>query len=438
MWKVYKSAFTILLVAVAVGGSTYAYFADLEVSPGNTFAAGAIDLQIDHTKQTYNDIDCATCSVHVVSDTTNRVIAKNGVLVPPYDAALSVKASDWADEADLDPGARWIWGIPTLPSLGDRTEYTFEKKFTWYGPTVDVDLVLGISGDDSYKAYLNGIPLGDADSDGVWRNIDTYNHDNIGADMVQGQNKLTFVVKNSGGEWAGLLYELEIDGKCAEDYFRSHCSLWDEKNLGPGDTFFNFDDVKPGDRGVNVISLHPDSNPAWACLSTVNEKDLENTNIEPEQSAGDFSSPLGELSPFLKVFAWWDADADGRYDAGERAIGTTDFGSLGTLALADASTIGGALPGGVAAYLGLFWCAGTLTPPVVGNAFLCDGEGMGNIAQTDSYTADISFYALQERGNDRFSCADVNKLKKEEPKQEEKKKEESKKVDIKKEGERRR
>lgn len=408
MWKIYKGLFTILLVAVVVGGATYAYFADFEISPANTFAAGAIDLQIDHTKQTYNDMDCATCSVHVVSDTSNRVIAKNGAPVAPYAAALSVKANDWADENNLDPGARWIWGVPTLPALGDRTEYTFEKKFTWYGPTVDVDLVLGISGDDSYKAYLNGIPLGNADFDGVWRNIDTYNHNNIGANLVQGLNKLTFVVKNSGGEWAGLLYELEIDGQCGDDYFRTHCSLWDEKNLGPGDTFFNFDDVKPGDRGVNVISLHPDSNNAWACLSTANEQDLENSNIEPEQSAGDTSSPAGELSPFLKVFAWWDTDADGRYDAGERVIGTTDFGSLGTLPLADASTLGGALPGGVASYLGIFWCAGTLTPPVAGSSFVCDGSTMGNEAQTDSYVTDLVFYALQERGNDQFSCSNIN------------------------------
>jgi predicted ribosomally synthesized peptide with SipW-like signal peptide len=409
MWKVYKSAFVIGIVAVAVGGATYAYFADYEISPGNTFAAGAIDLQIDHTKQTYNDIDCATCSVHVVSDRTNRVIAKNGTLVSPFDAFRSIEAGDWADENTLDPGAMWIWGVPTLPAPGDRTEYMFEKKFTWYGPAADVDLELAISGDDTYKAYLNGTLLGSAETGAVWQDIDTYTHNNIGADIVQGQNKLTFVVKNTGGRWAGLLYDLKIDGTCADDYFRQHCSLWGEKNLGAGDTFFNFDDVKPGDRGVNVISLHPDSNPAWVCLSTADEKDIENSNIEPEQSAGDTSAPAGELSPYLKVFAWWDTDADGFYDAGENQIGSTDFGTLGTLALADAGTIGGALPGGQVSNLGLYWCAGDLAAPIAGSVFSCDGEGMGNVAQTDSYTTDMVFYAIQERGSERFSCANMKK-----------------------------
>lgn len=439
MWKVYKSAFTIFLVAVAVGGTTYAYFADVELSPGNTFATGAIDLRIDHTKQTYNDIDCATCSVHILSDTTNRVIAKNGVAVPPYDAIVAPNAGDWADETTLDPAAQWIWGAAGTAPASDRTEYTFEKKFSWYGPTVDVDLVLAITGDDNYRAYLNGVPLGQALTGPVWQNIDTYTHNNIGANIVQGLNRITFVVKNSDGAWAGLAYELEIDGKCEDSYFRSHCSLWDVKNLGAGDTFFNFDDVKPGDRGVNVISLHTDNNPAWACFSTKNEKDLENTNIEPEQSAGDTSTPAGELSPFLKVFAWWDTDADGRFDVGERVIGTTNFGTLGTLALADATLIGGALPASSTTYLGLYWCAGGLVPPVPGAAFACDGESMGNIAQTDSYTTDISFYALQERGNDRFSCADVDKPKQDDkPKGNERKRDDKSKESERKESERRR
>lgn len=420
MWKIGKGLLSIIVIAAAVGSATYAYFADLEVSPGNTFAAGAIDLKIDHTKQTYNDIDCATCSVHVVSDTSNRVIKKDGVLVPPFDAFPAAQAGDWADETTLGSGATWIWGVPTKPSASDTTEYTFEKKFTWYGPAVDVDLKLAISGDDTYQAFLNGVPLGSATTGEVWKNIDTYAYSNIGANIVQGTNRLTFVVKNSGAEWAGLLYDLTLKGKCAEDYFRQHCSLWDEKNLSAGDTFFKFDDVKPGDRGVNVISLHTDSNPAWVCFATANEQDLENTNVEPEQEAGDFSTPQGELSPFLKVFAWWDTDADGQYDAGETAIGTSDFGTLGTLALADSTTIGGAIPGSTTRYLGWYWCAGDLATPVAGSPFSCDGAGMGNSAQTDSYTADIVFSAIQERGNERYVCGQPIKEKKGKEKEKEK------------------
>lgn len=404
MWKIYKSLFTILVVSVAAAGVSYAYFSDVETSSGNTFAAGAIDLKIDHTKQTYNDIDCKTCSVSIVSDTDNLVIAEDGVAITPHDAFLAPTAGDWTTLA----GANWIWGTAGHPADDDRTEYTFENTFTWYGPVQDVTLDLTLTGDDNYQVFVNGQFVGGENTGTVWQNI--YSYTNFASALVQGQNKITFVVKNSKGSWAGLLYKLTIDGQCGDNYFRTHCSLWDEKNLGVGDTFFNFDDVKPGDRGVNVISLHPDSNDAWACLNTANEQDLENTNITPEQDAGDTSSPAGELSHFLKVFAWWDTNANGVFDSGEGVIGTTDFGTLGTLPLADVTTGGGALPGGQVKHLGLFWCAGTLIPPVAGNPFSCDGSNMGNTAQTDSYSTDVKFYAIQQRGNAQFTCSSLESI----------------------------
>src|SRR3990167_3363739 len=54
------------------------------------------------------------------------------------------------------------------------------------------------------------------------------------------------------------------------------CTLWGERDLSRGDTFFNFDDIKPGDHGTNVISLHVYSNNAYACLITSDQVDDEN------------------------------------------------------------------------------------------------------------------------------------------------------------------
>ncbi len=403
MGRIFKSAAIMLMVAAGLAGGTYSFFADTEQSVGNTFTAGAIDLRVDHSKQVYNGVDCKTCSVSIVSNTDNRVIKKDGISIVPYSAFLSPVAGDWTTLA----GANWIWGAEGLASGDDRTEYTFENTFTWFGPVVGATLDLSLTGDDNYKVYVNDQLVGQDLTGAVWQDVDTYT--SFESAIVQGENKITFVVKNSEGFWAGLLYKLTINGNCGDEYFRTHCRLWDEKDLGVGDVFFNFDDVKPGDRGTNVISLHVDSNDAWACMSTANEQDLENVANETELVIPDTTTGVGptdgELSPFLKVFLWWDTDGDGTYDLGEDSIATTDFGTLGTVALADSTTGSGPIAGGTTQNLGLFWCAGTLAPPVAGNVFVCDGQSMGNIAQTDRYITDLVFSAIQQRNNTDYTCS---------------------------------
>ena len=37
----------------------------------------------------------------------------------------------------------------------------------------------------------------------------------------------------------------------------------------------------------------------------------------------------------------------------------------------------------------------------------CDGSGVNNITQTDSFTADISFRAVQSRNNELFVCEEL-------------------------------
>ena len=58
--------------------------------------------------------------------------------------------------------------------------------------------------------------------------------------------------------------------------------------------------------------------------------------------------------------------------------------------------------GGDTEYLGVYWCYGDLT---VGTYTLsCDGAPVDNMTQSDSLTADISFYVEQARNNDAFVC----------------------------------
>src|SRR3989344_4317607 len=91
MKRILLSAGTIAVVAALAVGGTLAFYNDTETSTGNIFTAGSIDLKVDHTKQTYNGVDCRTCSVDIWSDTTNEVVAQVGGTDPgpfPHNAVL--------------------------------------------------------------------------------------------------------------------------------------------------------------------------------------------------------------------------------------------------------------------------------------------------------------------------------------------------------------
>ncbi len=195
---------------------------------------------------------------------------------------------------------------------------------------------------------------------------------------------------------------------------------WEMTNLGPTHKFFNFGDVKPGDEGENTISLHIDSNPAWACADVSLTANDDVSTVDPEADAGDaVENPAdafdGELAQNLWFVAWpdvatttgtpgdniWQGQAEEPLFFAPGPAFNVINGTT-TLALADSSTGGNPLPGGATTYVGLAWCAGTMT--VVGNTLQCDGATMGNVAQTDKMVGNITFRVEQHRNNPNFMC----------------------------------
>lgn len=410
--KLITSLSIIALVAIAVIGGTIAYFNDTETSTGNILVAGTMDLKVDHLWQTYNDVACNTCDLTLKSDTTNMVIAKNDVLFDtPYPAELVTYIHPrWTAQNDSTlsaANAKWIWeDDPTkTEDLTNNAVYTFRKTFEWYGPVITSDLWFAVGSDNSVEVWLNGVNIGN--------NIGEYGYQqehmlhipaaSITGLINQGENKLEFKVKNWAlagstptSNPAGLIYKFYLSGDCQGSWFKSHCRLWGMKDLVQGDTFFNFDDVKPGDRGINVISLHAYDNDAFACLITGDIVDAENIRISPEVVAGDTTDDEGELSDYIKFFVWED-DNNGVYE-GEPVIAGPDSSfeeAIGKISLTESNT----------KYIGLAWCAGTQS--LEGNTIKCDGSEMSNITQTDSLTASITVYAEQQRNNSEFSCDDV-------------------------------
>ncbi|MBL8158582.1 hypothetical protein JNK62_03565 [bacterium] len=379
------------MLIVGAGGAivngTSAFFSDTETSQGNTFTAGAIDLKVDHTLQTYNG-NLVGGSLTIVSDTQTTVNGDPAI-------ALAFVHPGWTATGEI-PGATWIWGTqgPTDPTTDES--FTFTRTFNWSGPATTA--TLQVAADNYYDVDLNGQDVGAELADENNFQAGTYDTYDVLTKLVPGVNTLTFVVTNKGvpgsngqSNPAGLLFKLVIDGPA---------TTWTEKDLASGDVFWNFNDVKPGDSGTNVISLHVYDNDAYACLMATNVEDNENSNIEPEQSAGDTDTPEGELSPFLKLFVWNDGLAgDGVYTPGETIVYGPDqplsgFSTAQKLALQATTT----------QYIGAAWCFGEQNVDG-GGVITCDGSADGyNVAQTDSVVADLEFLAVQQRNNASFQC----------------------------------
>jgi len=183
---------------------------------------------------------------------------------------------------------------------------------------------------------------------------------------------------------------------------------WSLKNLVPGvDRFFNFSDVKPGDTGLNTISIHVD-NDAYVCLDFTNLQDQENGTNEPE-SLVDLTV-TGELSSAIEFFGWRD-DGDNVFEVGERPLfGTSSQAAVEVLAttsypLAD-HTIDEVFEAGETYYVGITWCAGDLEVDLDTATISCDAEAMGNEYQTDSFTVDVSLRAVEANSFFDYTCKD--------------------------------
>ena len=209
-------------------------------------------------------------------------------------------------------------------------------------------------------------------------------------------------------------FDLKIDSKGFYNGQAVPSATWALKNLSPNsDRFFNFSDIKPGDRGTTTISLHVNKD-AWICLDFEKLKEKENGRNEPEMLADNSGgADSGELADETEFFAWYD-DGDNAYEVGEKAIfGTSTTKQAATLvlnnttyALADAIA-GTAFVASTTRYIGITWCAGNLTVNTATAAIACDAGAMGNEAQTDSFTVDVSLRAVPSKDERNFNCRKV-------------------------------
>jgi len=433
-----------LMLIVGAGGAiatgTSAFFSDTETSTGNTFTAGAIDLKIDHLKQTYNDDTCQDGCVEIPGNLL--AIAGSGfedpvVGNPDLWNVFTSPAGGWTVEwrSDIpasfgdqtrpapklelhrgvlgaaDEGNQYAeldtdWGGPGQPGEGEPASVTIYQDITTvpgrkymiryaFAPRPNTP-----AADNRLEVRWGGLVVDDTGTLAGGGGPIAWQEESVQVTATSTVTRVQFTDMGTANSLGSFLDDLRVqEMSCSTVITNGQCSLWDEKDLSDGDVFWNFSDVKPGDRGTNVISLHVYDNDAYACMTTDGVSDNENDNIEPEQAAGDTDQPEGELSQFLKLFVWGDTDGNGAYDIGETGLYTGDFEDVAMTRLPLQAT--------TTAYLGSAWCFGEMTA-TPGNPFSCDGSGTQyDVAQTDSVLTDVLFTAVQQRNNANFQCADL-------------------------------
>lgn len=192
-------------------------------------------------------------------------------------------------------------------------------------------------------------------------------------------------------------------------------ATWALKDLNPtSDKFFNFADIKPGDKGENTISLHVENNDAWACVNIIPTKNDDVSSTEPELAVDVPNTDSiydGELAQNMTFKIWADICTpnssypnahvgDNIYQSGCDKLLTEGHGPIVPTSFALATPAGNVFTGVVndpidgtqTNYLGVEWSL---------------PFAVGNIVQTDNYQADVSFYVEQSRNNPNFVCPDV-------------------------------
>ncbi len=222
--------------------------------------------------------------------------------------------------------------------------------------------------------------------------------------------------------------DLKIDNTSYYNGQVSDITTWTLDDLGT-QLFFNFQDLKPGDWGEDTISIHVNTNDAWACFDSTLTSDDDTSSNEPELLVDDpendqdlFDGELGENIDFI----FWVDDGDNVLEDNENteeniiARGKADD-VLGNLSVTLADSIsnifeedGQPLSGEETYFIAKAWCFGdmTLAPvaegqgqnPTIDGGIECDGTNLNNSTQTDKLTADVSFHTVQFRNNPDFAC----------------------------------
>ncbi|MFA4936992.1 MAG: SipW-dependent-type signal peptide-containing protein [Patescibacteria group bacterium] len=444
------------VMAIIAISSTSAFLSDTESSTDNDFTAGAIDLKVDNQSH-YNGMVCQdgvwteSCNIKGENLIQNSGFEKPAVATP----------QNWdiypSGNSDLAWSVEWIGSETTYNSttrpqpallelqagvngwLPVKGEQYAELDSDWDGPQgalngepalvkIYQDIVtspgykyrlsfkfsprpgLGAA-DNNLQVKWDGSQIADLALDGATNSNTDWHYYEYDVPATFTTTRVEFIgggTDNSLGVFVDEVKLYALDCRSNKMVDQSCDGTWELTDLGPTYKFFNLTDVKPADHGESTISLHVDTNEAYACLITSNLRNDDLGLTGPETVVDSTDGPdNGELAQHVYFLAWYD-DGNNIWEEGEDLI--TPEPTLAGEFLDNVAyplytpANGQTLPADQTTYIGIAWCAGTMVMNPDTQAIDCTGEGMGNESQTDKLAADISFYVEQARHNESFVC----------------------------------
>jgi choice-of-anchor C domain-containing protein len=455
MRKIIRSLAIVIAVGAAAGVATHSYFSDTETSSGNIFTAGAIDLKVDSTAH-YNNLVCAlngdsdyvwkedNCKLKS-DDLVSNGSFENGnnpgtfKTLNPGDGDMS----DWTvDSGSVDYiGSYWQAsdGNRSVDLNGVAQGSISQTINTVDGATYKVTFDLSgnpdsrPAGDSLYSPSNKEISVNAVGSNSESFYFDTSVEHNTLADMKWKSYSYTFVASGTStvlkfasqiqGAFGPALDNVEVhEEECktisTSELIGMPCDgTWDLTDLGSAEKFFNFSDIKPGDFGEDTVSLHVTDNDSWGKLTVDVKSDSDNGCNEPEldDESGCKNDGPGELRENLKFSVWLDeGNIPGFQGQAEDPEEGDNIKQDDEIALISAGPID---EGGEewlisdaikAAYTAN---SGQVAPGITEDGHMSPDityffgigwelpEDVGNEVQTDIFSADMTFEAVQYRNN---------------------------------------
>jgi predicted ribosomally synthesized peptide with SipW-like signal peptide len=171
----------------------------------------------------------------------------------------------------------------------------------------------------------------------------------------------------------------------------------------PAGTFYDLQDVKPGDSGHVEFCFEIVDNPSymWVCGDL---SQAENGMTEPEMDVDD-TPDIGELGESIEARLSYCEEVDGEFVEGEEIVSGSlvdVFAAISGGAALDGDGVAGLAPGDQSPHDTPV--EDSDGPDYITGACVClyweIPTSVGNEIQTDSLTMDFEFYALQARHND--------------------------------------
>src|SRR3989344_4615450 len=281
MKKILLSVAGIVVIAGAVTGATIAFYNDTETSTGNIFVAGSVDLKVDHTYASYDGEEC----VGNCEPTGSDLVINGGFEIP----VVTANGGQWQTYPD---GSQTSWGVVSgaglelqrgsvagaphggdqLAELDSDNQSSIEQIITtvpgqkyrlvfWHSPrpsnnqgdnAIAFEVEVTSNSGTLVSDTVEGPAVGGSTT--VW---DDYIYNFIALDT---QTTIRFSdVGSQNDTYGGYLDDVsvrQLDCSGNNYPYGGMCTLWGEQDLGQGDTFWYFPDVKPGDYGTNILSLH--------------------------------------------------------------------------------------------------------------------------------------------------------------------------------------